>query len=95
MLLRALKAFTDKTGLLPLSASLPDMKASTEQYVHLQGLYKQQAEADKTLFVQGLQSDVLKDVVDTFVKNAHGLKILRGKPWGAFNSNAEALGVLC
>ncbi|KII85547.1 hypothetical protein PLICRDRAFT_145326 [Plicaturopsis crispa FD-325 SS-3] len=91
VLLRALKAFTDKTGLLPLSASLPDMKASTEQYVHLQGLYKQQAEADKTLFAQGLQSDVPKDVVDTFVKNAHGLKILRGKPWGAFNSNTEGL----
>ena len=30
--------------------------------------------------------------VDTFVKNSHHLRVLRGKQWGAFDQDREALG---
>lgn len=32
--------------------------------------------------------------VDTFVKNSHHLRVLRGKRWGAFDADREALGTL-
>jgi hypothetical protein len=40
ILVRALKAFVDKYGFLPLSGSLPDMHSDTKSYVELQTLYR-------------------------------------------------------
>lgn len=35
------------------------------------------------------------DEVDTFVKNAHHLRVLRGKQLGAFDQDREAIGQYC
>jgi hypothetical protein len=51
-------------------------------HIHLQKLLKS--------FLTVLIDDAL---VHTFVKNAHGLKLLRGKQWGAVNSDPVALGL--
>ena len=94
-LLAALKRFTEQPPhVLPLSANLPDMKSDTKQYVHLQTLYKRQAEAEreqvKRLLDPGVE--VNDGLLAEFVKNAHGLKILRGQRWGALDEDGAALG---
>ncbi|KAG9029406.1 hypothetical protein FRB95_005361 [Tulasnella sp. JGI-2019a] len=87
---------------LPLSATLPDMKSDTKSYIHLQNLYKTQADEDKARFtdllrgveagwagggaegMEGVERSAAAEamtIVDDFVKNAHGLKVLRGKRW--------------
>ncbi|KAI0635437.1 hypothetical protein C8Q77DRAFT_1054313 [Trametes polyzona] len=85
-------------GTLPLSATLPDMKSDTESYVRLQNLYRQWAEVEKNKFKEILKAkhpEVVKsanpDEVDTFVKNAHHLRVLRGKQWGALDTDREAI----
>ncbi|KAG8719622.1 hypothetical protein FRC08_002432 [Ceratobasidium sp. 394] len=57
-LLRALHLFTAARGYLPLSASVPDMKADTTNYIGLQGMYKRQADAERKEFV-GLLREVI------------------------------------
>ncbi|KAG8744053.1 hypothetical protein FRC10_010942 [Ceratobasidium sp. 414] len=57
-LLRALHLFTAARGYLPLSASVPDMKADTTNYIGLQGMYKRQADAERKEFV-GLLREVV------------------------------------
>ncbi|KAJ7683019.1 hypothetical protein B0H17DRAFT_1205437 [Mycena rosella] len=50
-LLDALRQFTlAPPHTLPLSSTLPDMKANTTSYIHLQKLYKARAEEDKAAF---------------------------------------------
>ncbi|KAG8854284.1 hypothetical protein FRB96_007689 [Tulasnella sp. 330] len=87
---------------LPLSATLPDMKSDTKSYIHLQNLYKTQADEDKARFtdllrgieagwagggaegMDGVERSSAAEamtMIDDFVKNAHGLKVLRGKKW--------------
>jgi amyloid beta precursor protein binding protein 1 len=68
------------------------MKASTGSYIHLQKLYKARAEEEKAIFKSYLQVPVPEDMVDAFVKNTHALKLLRGKRWGALDSDPQALG---
>jgi NEDD8-activating enzyme E1 regulatory subunit len=77
---------------LPLTSTLPDMKANTNSYIHLQKLYKSRAEEEKAVFKSFLTVPIDKALVDTFVKNAHGLKLLRGKKWGALDADPAALG---
>jgi amyloid beta precursor protein binding protein 1 len=106
-LLRALHLFTAARGYLPLSASVPDMKADTKNYIELQGMYKRQADAERKEFVGLLREVVAQsgqrhvegdgevpgvsdDAVLEFVKNAHGLKVIRGQEWGP--SRPEAIG---
>ncbi|KAI5119549.1 hypothetical protein M0805_008535 [Coniferiporia weirii] len=93
-LLAALKTFTARPPYtLPLTPTLPDMKADTGSYVHLQKLYKAQAEEEKAQFTAILrQSGVEVDpaVVDEFVRNAHGLKVIRGHRWGALDEDPLA-----
>jgi len=79
---------------LPLTSTLPDMKASTEQYIHLQRLYKKRADEEKETFKKYLQVPVDDAVVDVFLKNSHALKLLRGKPWGVLDSDPKALSEL-
>ena len=50
-LLKTLKAFVDKTGALPLTSTLPDMKTDTESYVKLQRMYKEHARTDNVRLV--------------------------------------------
>ncbi|KAI0325555.1 hypothetical protein GY45DRAFT_1438278 [Cubamyces sp. BRFM 1775] len=85
-------------GTLPLSATLPDMKSDTESYVKLQNLYRQWAEVEKTNFKELFAKEhpefaqtANPEEVDTFVKNSHHLRVLRGKRWGAFDQDREAL----
>jgi amyloid beta precursor protein binding protein 1 len=93
-LLAGLAAFVRAAphGTLPLTATLPDMKADTARYVALQTLYKREAEADKARFRALVPGDIDDALVDAFVKNAHALRILRGRPLGAFDGDAEAVG---
>lgn len=81
---------------LPLSATLPDMHTSTESYIHLQKLYKARAGEEKAIFKTLLAkvpggAEVTDDIVDSFLKNCHALKVLRGKKWGAFDADRAAL----
>lgn len=76
---------------LPLTSTLPDMKASTGSYIHLQKLYKARAEEEKAIFKSYLQVPVSEDMVDAFVKNSHALKLLKGKKWGALDADPQAL----
>jgi len=92
-LLSALHQFTlQPPHTLPLSSTLPDMKANTTSYIHLQKLYKTRAEEEKALFKSFLEVPMDDATIDTFVKNAHGLKILRGKKWGMLDADPAALG---
>ncbi|KAI0746401.1 hypothetical protein C8Q80DRAFT_1174962 [Daedaleopsis nitida] len=86
------------TGTLPISATLPDMKSDTKSYVQLQNLYRQAADAEKNRFQEILAEKfpemakaANQDEVDSFVKNAHHLRVLRGKQLGAFDTDHEAI----
>ncbi|KAL1745904.1 hypothetical protein HDZ31DRAFT_81592 [Schizophyllum fasciatum] len=92
ILLDALKKFVaEPPHALPLSAALPDMKASTGSYIELQKLYKARAEEEKQTFRSLLAHSVPDELVDSFVKNAHGLKLLRGQKWTAIDANGTGL----
>ncbi|RDX42032.1 hypothetical protein OH76DRAFT_1392460 [Lentinus brumalis] len=100
-LLETLAEFTKDPsgpGTLPISATLPDMKADTKSYVQLQNLYRDAAEAEKNKFKElfaAKHPEIAKSAnpeeVDSFVKNAHHLRVLRGKQLGAFDKDREAL----
>ncbi|KAG1898773.1 uncharacterized protein F5891DRAFT_1190564 [Suillus fuscotomentosus] len=92
-LLAALKEYTEQsdTHALPLTSTLPDMKSDTHNYIHLQRLYKTRAEEEKQAFKSYLRVPVDDGIVDSFVKNAHALVVLRGKPWGTFDEDKAAL----
>lgn len=95
LLLHAVHAFTqhpsNPSHLLPLSGALPDMKATSSSYVTLQKLYKQKARDDldlvksllnETLASAGLEqgsSTVKEEEVESFVKHAAWLKVIRGR----------------
>ena len=54
-LLQTLSAFVSDPsgpGTLPISATLPDMKSDTENYVRLQNLYRAQAEEEKVITIE-------------------------------------------
>lgn len=100
-LLWALREFVkDEPHCLPLSSTLPDMKADTQNYIHLQQLYKTQAEEERNRFKEILYrspnaapgESVEDAMADTFVKNAHAIRILKGEPWGAFDKDQNRLG---
>jgi amyloid beta precursor protein binding protein 1 len=92
-LLAALKEYAEQsdTHTLPLTSTLPDMKSDTHNYIHLQRLYKTRAEEEKRTFKSYLRVPVDDAIVDSFVKNAHALVVLRGKPWGTFDEDKAAL----
>ncbi|KAG6829949.1 hypothetical protein H0H92_002853 [Tricholoma furcatifolium] len=91
-LLEALRKFTlEPPHTLPLTSTLPDMKANTDRYIHLQKLYKTRAEEEKTRFKSYLTVPVDDAMIDSFVKNAHALKVLRGKKWGAIDADRQLL----
>jgi amyloid beta precursor protein binding protein 1 len=77
---------------LPLSTTLPDMKSDTESYVRLQNLYRTQAAEDRERFRSLLHVPVEAELVDLFVKNAHGIQLLKGARYGALDAAPEKLG---
>ena len=96
-LLHALQRFATEqpSHALPLTSALPDMKASTESYIHLQRLYKARAEEEKAIFKSYLQVPIEDDTVDAFLKNSHALRLQKGKKWGALDAGPAALGLYC
>jgi len=97
--LDALRRFTEKEGFLPLSSTLPDMKANTEAYIGLQRLYKTRADEEKAI-VKGLVEESwgsldkeADGMLDLFVRNAHGVKVMRGKRWGSLEESEDSLGM--
>ncbi|KAI0827220.1 hypothetical protein BC628DRAFT_1318861 [Trametes gibbosa] len=85
-------------GTLPLTSTLPDMKSDTESYVRLQNLYRQWSEVEKNKFkalFKEKHPEVAENAdpeeVDTFVKNSHHLRVLRGKQWGSFDTDRESV----
>ncbi|KAF5381797.1 hypothetical protein D9615_005556 [Tricholomella constricta] len=91
-LLSTLQKFTlEPPHTLPLTSTLPDMKASTNHYIHLQKLYKARAEEEKAKFKSLLTIPIDDSVVDSFVKNSHALKVLRGSKWGALDADHTLL----
>ncbi|KZT00338.1 uncharacterized protein LAESUDRAFT_709013 [Laetiporus sulphureus 93-53] len=98
-LLRTLGAFVadpSGPGTLPLSGALPDMRTDTESYVRLQRGYREWAGVEKARFKELLKEKfpeieplVDDEAVDTFVKNAHQVRVLRGKRWGAWGEDKE------
>lgn len=92
-LLEALRKFTlEPPHTLPLTSTLPDMKANTDGYIHLQKLYKARAEEEKARFKSYLTVPMDDAMIDLFVKNAHALRILAGKKWGALDADQTQLG---
>jgi len=76
---------------LPLTAALPDMKSDTESYVRLQNLYRTQAAEEREQFGSLLRIPVESELVDLFVKNAHGVQLLKGARYGSLDASPEKL----
>jgi NEDD8-activating enzyme E1 regulatory subunit len=76
------------------------MKASTGSYIELQKLYKDQAGTERDEFRRILDQDgkggekISEEVVDSFVRNAHGLRVLIGKPWTLGGGDSAKLGMV-
>ena len=97
LLLRALRSFVndDQSNnpqhLLPLTGTLPDMKATSKGYLNLQTLYRTKAQQDLmavTTHLHALLTSLSLDTalippdeVATFVKHAGFLEIIRGRSW--------------
>ncbi|KAG0141324.1 hypothetical protein CROQUDRAFT_663990 [Cronartium quercuum f. sp. fusiforme G11] len=90
ILVRTLREFVQTHDHLPLTGALPDMKADTTSYVTLQTIYRQKAQEDLQAFAvilreflnlnQSLNPDALSEqAVQTFVKHAGFLKLIRGR----------------
>ena len=72
------------------------MKSDTANYVHLQKLYRAQADKEKREFKEILEKKgwIVEDVtVDEFLKNVHGIRLLRGREFSMFDENPESLGL--
>ncbi|WFD25126.1 hypothetical protein MNAN1_000089 [Malassezia nana] len=104
LLVAALHRFVQGHGTLPLASSLPDMKATSQDYIALQHVYAKQTRADLDAFVLELDA-VLADVgtsrealaltddaVRVFVKHAAFLQLVRGRSlthqWHSPNTGA-------
>lgn len=98
VLLHTLERFTqhpsNPSHLLPLTGSLPDMKAHSTTYVKLQQIYRSKAKADLDLFQQllsetlaslaqsggsGSTREIAREELESFVKHSAWVKVLRGR----------------
>lgn len=80
-LVRALKLFVAQTGLLPLSGTIPDFKSYTKDYVDIQRIYKNKANADLALMkdiVSKADLQITDAVLEEFCKNSRYLHLSRG-----------------
>ncbi|KAI9683612.1 MAG: hypothetical protein M1829_004916 [Trizodia sp. TS-e1964] len=85
----AVQNFHETHSILPLSGSLPDMKAQTKDYVELQNIYKSKARKDATEVLTTVRSserklgrsDPISDKeVEAFCKGARYIKLIRSGP---------------
>lgn len=86
--IRGLKEFTELTGQVPLSGSLPDMASDSENYIKLQSVYKAKAAEDHETFTTLLQKITTEygidptpftaDNIRLFCKNTHLLHVTLG-----------------
>lgn len=83
-LVAALRDFVSNEGggtQLPLPGSLPDMHASSQNYLALQRVFNQKFEADVAAITAHLQKlgapEIDAEVVQRFVKNAKNLRLIR------------------
>jgi amyloid beta precursor protein binding protein 1 len=82
----AIKKFYDTHGVLPLPGSLPDMKATSTEYIKLQSIYKAKARADVaevTETIRQLENDLSRmstkiedSEIEAFCKNASHVRVL-------------------
>ncbi|SJX65903.1 related to auxin-resistance protein [Sporisorium reilianum f. sp. reilianum] len=90
ILVRALREFVaaSPTRSLPLSGSIPDMKATSSGYIKLQNTYRNKALQDLAQFKQlvtetckaaGVEGQIADDEIEAFVKHAGYLKLIRGR----------------
>ncbi|SPO25263.1 related to auxin-resistance protein [Ustilago trichophora] len=90
ILVRALREFVaaSPTQSLPLSGSVPDMKATSSGYIKLQNTYRSKALQDLEQFQQlvsqvceaaGVEGKIADEEVEAFVKHAGYLKLIRGR----------------
>lgn len=90
----AIKRFYDVHAVLPLPGALPDMKATSADYIHIQTIYKSKARldvAEVTRFVRSTEaslsrtnSPISDSEIEAFCKNASHVRVLT-------NSNNEPL----
>ncbi|KAI1652685.1 hypothetical protein F4813DRAFT_394413 [Daldinia decipiens] len=78
---KAIEAFYNKHGCLPLPGALPDMKAKSTVYVKLQSIYKAKARRDAQEVLETSRAlpggeDVDPAEVDLFCKNARFVKLI-------------------
>jgi amyloid beta precursor protein binding protein 1 len=79
----AIKAFHAKHNALPLPGSVPDMKAQSTVYVHLQNIYKAKARQDAAEVLRSVRAhpsgkDIPVAEVELFCKNAAFIKLIHG-----------------
>lgn len=90
----AIKTFYDAHGVLPLPGALPDMKATSADYIQIQTIYKSKARhdvAEVTKFVRSIEASLSRtdsaipdSEIEAFCKNASHVRVLT-------NSNNEPL----
>lgn len=106
LLVAALKKFVanEGNGRLPLEGSIPDMHATTDLYLQLQRIYREQADTDLAA-LEGHLTQVLAEVgspgrtipaaeVRHFCRNARHIRVVRfalthGRYPGAYDSSVE------
>lgn len=104
LLVAALHRFVQRHGVLPLASALPDMKATSKDFVALQQVYVAQARTDLEAFLSELHAVLASvgtsraalaltdDAVRVFVKHAAFLQLMRGRclthQWHAPNVGA-------
>ncbi|XP_045138460.1 NEDD8-activating enzyme E1 regulatory subunit-like [Portunus trituberculatus] len=90
---RALHEFvsSEGRGVLPVRGTIPDMTADSEKYIKIQSLYRDQAAQDADWVLRRVQEHSqqlgprkvmpsLENDVKNFCKNAHALRVIKGKP---------------
>ncbi|KAF3066530.1 NEDD8-activating enzyme E1 regulatory subunit [Daldinia childiae] len=82
---KAIEAFYNKHGCLPLPGALPDMKAQSTVYVKLQSIYKAKARRDAQEVLETARAlpggkDVDPAEVDLFCKNSRFVKLINATP---------------
>lgn len=86
----AISQFHHKHGVLPLSGSVPDMKARSGDYIQLQNVYKSKAREDIQEVLRlvreweekhKLRIQIEEKEVEAFCKNASSVKVVRGRPF--------------
>jgi amyloid beta precursor protein binding protein 1 len=81
--------FYERSGVLPLPGTVPDMKAQTSDYTELQTVYKSKAREDAASLLNTIRLSEAKvgrtvaideKAVEAFSKAAAHIKLIRGRP---------------